>query len=133
MPACVPAAAGDAPPETPSDSTGTHGLISAKTVAGGKNRRAKAPPSPSSVTARSLEAELTPARLTWNELQRRTGGKGFSKEQMSLMWSAYKAGPLTYNQFRSHCKGRNIPRRVESAMWCQHKLFRVNGVRVERA
>lgn len=77
----------------------------------------------------ALRLADSPKKLTWNELQRIAGGKKFTKEQLSLLWSAYKqgcgleAGRLGYNEFRAHVKGRGISREVESAMWVQHKLL----------
>lgn len=74
------------------------------------------------------------APLNWNELQRLTGEKGFTKEQMSLIWAAHKvAAPMSYQQFRTQCKCRGIDRKVESAMWVQLKLCRASrGLRAER-
>lgn len=69
-------------------------------------------------------AAAAAALISWNELQRRAGGKRFTNQQMSLLWEAHKAhtrGTLTYNQFRSHCKGHRLSREAVSAMWAQHK------------
>jgi len=92
-------------------------------------------PARTAMTPRRLDlaADVAPPRSGWNALQRLAGGKGFTKEQMSLMWSAHKQGvssgsPLSYHQFRTHCKGRGFTRSNVSAMWAQHKLFSLKGV-----
>lgn len=74
------------------------------------------------------ERELSP--LTWNDLQRRMGGRGFTKAQMSLMWKAHKKGHRTYPQFRTHCAAHDLNHAVESRMWSQYKLLAAKGVRV---
>jgi hypothetical protein len=61
--------------------------------------------------------------MTWNELQRRTGGSGLTREQISTLWEAHKRGVGTYAAFRTHCAGRGFDRQAESAMWVQHKLL----------
>jgi len=71
---------------------------------------------------------------TWRDLQRSMGGKGFTRKQMSLMWSAHKRGvsegaPLTYHTFRTHCKGQGIARSDLSALWAHHKLFSMPGIK----
>ena len=72
----------------------------------------------------STAAAAGAALISWNELQRRAGGKRFTTQQISLLWEAHKAhtrGTLTYNQFRSHCKGHRLSREAVSAMWARHK------------
>jgi len=73
-----------------------------------------------------LKREQSP--LTWNELQRRMGGRGFTTAQMSLMWEAHKKGHITYPQFRKHCAGHGLNRAVESRLWEQHTLLAAEGV-----
>mmetsp|Transcript_50340 Transcript_50340/g.100246 ORF Transcript_50340/g.100246 Transcript_50340/m.100246 type:complete len:499 (-) Transcript_50340:477-1973(-) len=86
-----------------------------------------------SATPTNLNAAFDKERaLTWNKLQRLMGKRGFTKEQMSLLWAAHKEGPLNYQQFRTHCKGRGIERGIESALWAQLKLCRAQGVHLER-
>ena len=75
----------------------------------------------------------TTTRLTWNGLQHAAGGKGFTNEQMRLMWDIHKQGCATYPEFRSLCAGRGLSRAAESAMWAQHKLCAgARGVRAQR-
>lgn len=57
----------------------------------------------------------------WNDFQRAAGGQGLSKREMSLLYSALKAGRTDWHAFRAHIKGTNIDRPRISKLYAQLK------------